>query len=1190
MSEDDATLAFAGGVSFPGYRVIRPLGHGGMGAVYLAEDEALGRRAAIKVIARQMAADASIRERFLREARLLATVDHPNVVRVYAFGATEERAYLAMEYVEGETLADRIQRGPVAVDEALNIVARTAAALAAAWDRNIVHRDIKPSNILFNERGELKVADFGLAKGTGTDRADSSLTQTGYLLGSPHYVAPEQAHGRDVDFRADIYSLGITLFEMVTGRRPFHGSPLEVVAQHLKEKVSVSEVKRVAGGKVAELVEWMTAKKPEDRPQSYAELIAAVDALRTHTKTIRAMPARVKRTPAFILGLLCLVAAAGLFVFFHFHRGTVEETSDDRLVVAVAPFWGPDAESIAEGRSMAALIQQQVVTRLGAAARVIGIDETKVPVRDTDSARALGERMGATAVIWGQAFALKNEREIQPSVTLVPRKTGGMSNRENAAAFTAERAGSELPTTPDALRVEAQAVNQIELRKTSAEGIGDLVTFVAATHALTQGQAQHALDLLAQARPTPDTFVQKARCLAQMNREDDATRQLEEALKLDSSHAPSLAMLADIQARGGRRTDAAATLRRAIATGRRFTTTEAALYNGLLYTKEYRYDDQHHPFDVATMLAIDPVTDHVKSRWELPGSPKSFSVDDTGMTVKCDIGPPRAGELMTLHFVNDHFEGGPLPHAMPMIMRLHRMRPGWFYTQNFQRELGGPGLKIPKPQFRYSPIDANPLSPKTLPEAKAALEKALERDPTQPWYRASLAITMWELGDHAGANRVIDEMFAQPNAGTPYYEFAWMIRHFEPLGHRDWADRAFAEALKRRKAEVQPITMTATFERMLSAPFIRRTANISQVAPDPPRDHLWLERVRELSGISWDGDQEASAAWARYFRAHGDTRAAAAEDAVYQSVREKFGGTEFSLALMDVTRAAQIAITVAMLVAVVFGGRRSVQILAILLVAVSAVRLFNASRARQIESIPVPYGDSLGHPITVATLEEVLTTRDKDDLRFITGVAHQLAGDPRRAAELYRTVDREDAADNLRSVNTTNPDHLPDLAMLTSAFFNSCPYELWETIKAAWGTRPAVGTRTSSMYAAAYEASQAFYVLLLIAAGAFFFVIGRKKSETWRIVVLLVSVLFMAVAYYGHRTASASVKVPVTGKYAAMFVPSPFAYPFPPDPTSDESMKHALGSSDGMRIFWVANGIAVAAIAFVAVDFARRAR
>ena len=218
--------------SLPGYDIESVLGEGGMGVVFLARERALDRRVAIKFMTEH---DRSAGERFLREARLAATIEHPHVVRIYGYGESSGRPYIAMQYIEGETLARRIQRrGALPIEQALRITRQTAEALRAAWEKNVVHRDVKPSNILLDPRGQAHLADFGLAK--PFFGGDSSITATGSFVGTPYYISPEQAEGNPVDFRGDIYSLGIILYEMLTGERPFEGNtPVAIVAKHLHE-------------------------------------------------------------------------------------------------------------------------------------------------------------------------------------------------------------------------------------------------------------------------------------------------------------------------------------------------------------------------------------------------------------------------------------------------------------------------------------------------------------------------------------------------------------------------------------------------------------------------------------------------------------------------------------------------------------------------------------------------------------------------------------------------------------------------------------------------------------------------------------------------------------------------------------------------------------------------------------------
>jgi len=285
----------------PGYRVLRLIGEGGMGQVFLAEDTSLGRQVAIKTMLEQHAVETRATERFIREARAMATVEHPHIVRVYSFGQIANRHYLVMEFVEGQSLAARIKRiGKLGVEESLRILGQSVEALEAAWAHGIVHRDVKPANVLLDVHDQVRVADFGLAKATMLE-GDASLTHAGHLLGTPQYLSPEQARGeKKVDFRTDIYSLGIVLYEMLAGEPPFRGeTPLSVVDQHLHTPIpSVRSSRPEVSGEVEQLCEWMTRKQPADRPGSYAELRATIDALLGEATTIPTGPPSL---PSFLI-------------------------------------------------------------------------------------------------------------------------------------------------------------------------------------------------------------------------------------------------------------------------------------------------------------------------------------------------------------------------------------------------------------------------------------------------------------------------------------------------------------------------------------------------------------------------------------------------------------------------------------------------------------------------------------------------------------------------------------------------------------------------------------------------------------------------------------------------------------------------------------------------------------------------
>jgi serine/threonine protein kinase len=206
---------------FPHLEILELLGKGGMGAVYKARQPSLGRLVAVKVLPPEVGADASFSERFTREARALAKLNHQNIVAVHDFGRTDDLYYFIMEYVDGATLRQLVDAGRLQPAEALAIVPQICDALQFAHDEGVVHRDIKPDNILLDGKGRVKIADFGLAKLLDLAAADASLTGTHQVMGTPHYMAPEQMQGsHDVDHRADIYSLGVVFYEMLTGQLP----------------------------------------------------------------------------------------------------------------------------------------------------------------------------------------------------------------------------------------------------------------------------------------------------------------------------------------------------------------------------------------------------------------------------------------------------------------------------------------------------------------------------------------------------------------------------------------------------------------------------------------------------------------------------------------------------------------------------------------------------------------------------------------------------------------------------------------------------------------------------------------------------------------------------------------------------------------------------------------------------------
>lgn len=259
------------------YQIIRKIGDGGMAFVYQAKDRLLNRIVAVKVLRPEFVDDKDFLAKFKREAEAVANITHPNIVNVYDVGQEEKVHYIVMEYVDGKNLKEIIKDEGV-LDEytALDITKQIAQALSAAHKKGVIHRDIKPHNILIsNEERQVKVADFGIAKAV----SNSTITNIGSIIGSVHYFSPEQAKGQSVSNNADLYSLGIVLYEMLLGKVPFRGdSPISIALQHINEDIEfTSEEKTKIPHSIRTLISKMTEKSQEDRYQSAEEVIEDIE-------------------------------------------------------------------------------------------------------------------------------------------------------------------------------------------------------------------------------------------------------------------------------------------------------------------------------------------------------------------------------------------------------------------------------------------------------------------------------------------------------------------------------------------------------------------------------------------------------------------------------------------------------------------------------------------------------------------------------------------------------------------------------------------------------------------------------------------------------------------------------------------------------------------------------------------------
>lgn len=325
------------GKSIYQYKILKKLGEGGMGVVYLAEDTSLERKVALKFLPLNLTRDKEAKDRFKREAKVSAALNHPNIVTIHEINEYEGQIYIAMEYVEGRTLKDKISSSPLSVSESIDIALQIAEGLKTAHKNEIVHRDIKPANIIVSEDGKVKTLDFGLARLKGSTK----LTEAGTTLGTIAYMSPEQALGKAADHRSDIWSLGVVLYLMITGQLPFMGEYDQAIIYSIinKEPEPVTGLRSGIPMQFERIINKALAKEPEKRYQNISDLIvdlksvlegeiSAAEVLPTSKSKIKNM----KKAP-FYAGIPVVLALIIIFGINYFSGGKITSSS-----IAVLPF------------------------------------------------------------------------------------------------------------------------------------------------------------------------------------------------------------------------------------------------------------------------------------------------------------------------------------------------------------------------------------------------------------------------------------------------------------------------------------------------------------------------------------------------------------------------------------------------------------------------------------------------------------------------------------------------------------------------------------------------------------------------------------------------------------------------------------------------------------------------------------
>ena len=319
------------------YKILEKLGQGGMGVVYLAEDLNLERKVAIKFLPQQIATNAQDKERFKIEAKAAAKLNHPNIATIYSIEESGDQIFISMEYIKGVELSEKIQAGSIPIDEAIKIATQIADGLEAAHKEGIIHRDIKTSNIMITDSGVVKIMDFGLAKVKGT----SKLTQMGTTLGTVAYMSPEQSRGDKVDSRADIWSLGVVLYEILTGKFPFRGDYDQAIIYSIlnEEPQPADEM----DARIQQIINKSLKKSPDERYQSAGEMEEELRKI-GESGEVKKTKTKKSKLPWIVAAVAVAVIAITLYFFMPSSKSS-KATTDKIKTIAVLPFTNIGSDS-----------------------------------------------------------------------------------------------------------------------------------------------------------------------------------------------------------------------------------------------------------------------------------------------------------------------------------------------------------------------------------------------------------------------------------------------------------------------------------------------------------------------------------------------------------------------------------------------------------------------------------------------------------------------------------------------------------------------------------------------------------------------------------------------------------------------------------------------------------------------------
>ncbi|UCE50817.1 MAG: protein kinase, partial [Phycisphaerales bacterium] len=381
------------------FQVTEMIGRGGMGVVYLARDTKLDRSVAIKSMPAGFQADSTARMRFSREAQLLASLNHPNIAVIHEIIEEEKSGYLVLEYVPGQTLAERIAVEPLKLDEALSIGLQIAEAVSAAHKQGVIHRDLKPGNIKIMPDDRVKVLDFGLAKAPVTKGKSSEITETqaGRIIGTPAYMSPEQARGKSTDHRTDIWSFGCIMYQMLTGKFPFEGETATDILAHIIERQPDWEaLPQEIPVNIRVLLQRCLEKDLNQRLGDIAE--AAVEINETLKKLATAPSVKLRKTVITVGATAVCIILLGIVLKFIPQKEFRSSSKQIRLVVLPFENLGPaEDEYFSDG------ITEEIMSRLSAIHTLGVISRTSaIQYKNTNKTiQEIGEELGVEYVLEG---------------------------------------------------------------------------------------------------------------------------------------------------------------------------------------------------------------------------------------------------------------------------------------------------------------------------------------------------------------------------------------------------------------------------------------------------------------------------------------------------------------------------------------------------------------------------------------------------------------------------------------------------------------------------------------------------------------------------------------------------------------------------------------------------------------------